>query len=306
MKTIMSVLIAILFTLGLTSAALAQEEINTQEGTGNQEGTGIQQGTDTQEKTTAQEKTDKRLPIPLTMRDLSGKSKVELSLPMLPADSYFGIAPMFSFQFALGNLSLGLSVPMAMYFPKKTGQIGDLGESESAFVLGNPTIDVLYRMCSQGEWSLCFGGGVGIGGGSDVYDLNQLSAHFIGIAAHQDWRYHFPDSLAISPTLVAGITNGIFIGQAELGTTVIVPVRYTNQIATQVGLAFALGGGVKLNDVIIPLIEFRGFFPFTETPFVGLDNKDPYLWVNIGVRLQFANFSPMFRLSVPLNDKSKI
>ncbi len=67
MKSIASVITTIFFTLGLTSATLAQEETATQEGT------------------------DKTLPIPMTLNDLSGKSNVQLSLPMLPGASLFSL-----------------------------------------------------------------------------------------------------------------------------------------------------------------------------------------------------------------------
>ena len=111
MKSITSVITAIIFILGLTSAALAQEE------TGAQEGTAPQQGTATQERIATQPGTDKTLPIPMTLNDLSGKSNVQLSLPMLPGHHYFLMAPMVSGQYAIGDLSLGLAVPMASKSP---------------------------------------------------------------------------------------------------------------------------------------------------------------------------------------------
>jgi hypothetical protein len=265
MKSIMSALITILFTLGLTSAALAQEG-----------------------------STDKSLPIPLTMKDLSGKSNVALSVPMLPADSYFGIAPMVSFQYAINNLSLGLAVPMAAYFPKES--IG----GDDGFALGNLTVNALYRMCTQGEWSLCFGGGVDIGAAVKEVHGAEGSANVVGLWGHEDFTYHWPESLVITPVLVAGITNGLFLAQAEFGTSFLVPTMNTTGRDTEVVLNFAVGGGVKLFDILIPLVEFRLM------DLVTVNNTDPFLWLSFGARVQLGGFTPMFRISIPLNEMSKL
>jgi hypothetical protein len=247
--------------------------------------------------------TDKTLPIPLTMKDLSGKSNVALSVPMLPAQHDFVIAPMVSFQYAIDNLSLGLAVPMVAYFSKvePDDDFSDLWGG-NAFVLGNLTVNALYRMCTQGEWSVCFGGGLEIGASVMKADSHsKLNANWAGVLGHEDFTYNWPDSLVISPVFVVGVTNGILVGQAELGTSVLIPTMNRRGNDNQMTINFAVGGGVRILDWLIPLIELRVLDQVTDRD----KYTDPLVWMSFGARLQLGGFSPMVRLSLPLTEASK-
>jgi len=234
--------------------------------------------------------------MPLTLQDMSGLSKVELSLPMLPGDDYFGLAPMLYLQYGAGSYSLGLAAPMAFVAP-------DADNVDSKFDFGNLTVDAKGRACSGGDFTLCYGGSLALGFGfieisENEEALMEMVAHTIGIVAHQDWTYHIFETLVIRPLAVLSLSKEGFYAQVDFGPPIMVPLFDSDNRDVEVGMMYQFGMGYRI-AMIMPMLEFRGFSLLTE------DNVDSQFWLNIGARLDIDGILPVFRITIPMSDASK-
>ena len=77
--------------------------------------------------------------MPLTLQDMSCRSKMELSLPLVPASEFLGFAPWLYLQYGTGSYSVGVTVPLAMVFPYSD-------EVDDEIVFGNLTFDIKGRI----------------------------------------------------------------------------------------------------------------------------------------------------------------
>jgi len=236
---------------------------------------------------------EKDVVIPLTLQDMSGKSNVNIALPMVPHDNFFGMSPRLSGQYGLGNMAFGLQVPLSMAFPD---------EGDTGFGLGNITLEGKFHQCTGGQWAICYGGGLALSAGFLEADESEVrAAHMSGAVGHQSWTYHYYESLVIRPLGFVAITDGAIFGQAEFGAAIGIPIVNTDgKDSHEAAILWAFGAGYKLMDMIAPMIEFRGLSPVTE------DGLDSYLWLNFGARFYFGSILPMVRLSIPLTDEASL
>jgi hypothetical protein len=237
---------------------------------------------------------EKDVVIPLTLEDLTGKSKIELSMPMLPGDNYFGLPILLGAQLGMGNYSLGIQLPMAYFKPDGEG-------ASSEFVLGSPTIDFKLHMCKRGQWAMCYGFGVAISAGFLDTDGAEFAAHTMGMLGHQDPIFHMPEALGLRPLVFFAITNGELFAQAEFGSAMYFPIIDTDGKDTlEAGILYQFAVGYTLMEIVTPMIELRGVSPVTE------DGQDTRFWMNFGARGHFGLFQPFFRLGIPLTDQAKM
>jgi len=237
---------------------------------------------------------DKDVVIPLTLEDMTGKSKIELSMPMLPGDHYFGLPIMLSAQLGMGNTSLGIHLPMAYYSPD--------GEGDSKFALGSPTIDFKMHMCQRGAWAMCYGFGVAVSVGfMDIEDGAEGFAQLVGMFGHQDPIYHMSEAIGLRPLGFFAITNGELFAQAEFGTALYIPIMDTEgKDAYEAGILYQVAVGYTLMEMVTPMIELRGVSPVTQ------EGQDTRFWMNFGARGHFGMFQPFFRLGIPLTDDAEL
>jgi hypothetical protein len=227
----------------------------------------------------------------LTMEDMSGASWAALSLPMIPGDHYFGMAPSLSGQWGMGALAFGLDVPLAYAAPD---------EGDGKFVLGAPTLKAKYTLCQEGN--LCFGGMLSLGLGfmglsDDAADMAmEAMAHAVGAVGHQNMENHAIETIAVVPKGYVSYRQGALLTQAEVGFGVLIP---TNEGDTEMSLEYRAGVGYLLMDMVAPMLELSAITPLTQ------EGADTAFWINLGARGIFGGLQPYLRLSLPLSDAAK-
>lgn len=225
--------------------------------------------------------------IPLTMTDMTGASKAEIDLGLVPADGYFGLAPRVSAAFGMGDMVLGLHVPLAYVSPD---------EGDSQFVLGNVGVDFKYLSSMGGNLNLTLGGGLGVSAGFLELDDGEAMAHMVGAVSGKSFFYHGPESLVIRPLFFAGMNMSGFFAEFEIGSEVAVPIMNTEGRDTEADLFWGIAAGYRIIDMIIPMIEFKGLHGLTD----GWDIT--MMWFSLGARLDLGGILPHVRLSLPLDD----
>jgi len=251
--------------------------------------------------------------LPLTLQDITGKSSIELSLILLPAEDVFGLAMKLGGQYSTDLVDIGVAVPMAMAV---------VDEHESEFVLGNPTANVRVRHCFEGEVQVCVGGDLAAGFGAmevvvekDVLGVGSADeepssrtvlrqqAWAAGLLAYQDPTCFVPESAVIRPLALGGIVIDDFSSQVEVAPAILVPLFNTAGRETEAMLLYRLSVGYRLAKWVAPLLELSGLSPVTD----GLEG-DTRLFLNLGARFEFKSGSfatkggiqPALRVSVPL------
>jgi hypothetical protein len=160
-------------------------------------------------------------------------------------------------------------------------------------------------MCTQGSFSMCFGGGLDVGAGFLEVEGDdageKIGAYMAGARVHQESGYYSFEAMNIKPVGLFGINLGNFYAQAEIGLEMYFPILNTEgKDSAEVGMAYGFGAGYKFFDMLVPIIEFKGIAGLTDE----FDEFKPF-WLNFGARLTLGGFEPYFRLSIPLNDDAK-
>lgn len=233
--------------------------------------------------------------MPLSLQDLTCLSKVELLLPMVPGEHFFGMAPRVGAQYGTGSMSVGIDLPMAFISPD---------EGDSKFVLGSMALDIKALGCARGDWNVCYGGAMAVSAGFvDVEEAMEAAALSMGAVAHQDMTYYAPETLTLRPLAVLALTGHGLFAQLELGAGVFIAIKDTDARDTEAALAYGFAVGYQVLAFLAPMIEFRGFSHITA------EDGEPELsfyWLNLGARFDFDGVLPVFRLSIPLNDEAKM
>jgi hypothetical protein len=224
----------------------------------------------------------------LNLLDMSGTSQFEFAMPMVPQDHLFGFFPRLGYSHNLGNLVFGLDLPMAFYSPE---------QGDSAFRLGNLSLQGHYQSCSQGSWNLCWAAGMGLSAPLTESDstpdrISRLS----GILAHQGFLYYAPDSLDVHPMAALYLAKYNLFFELEVGSDVLVPFLNTGGRDLEFSFTYGLAVGYALSAMVAPVLELRGTEGLTDGCNVSM------LFVNVGARFDFGGWQPFALFTLPLGD----
>lgn len=248
------------------------------------------------------------LPVPLVLADLSGKSNFGLDLLIAGFSAgdasgsfdFTGMDMLLKARNGGENTSFGIVLPLAFAIPE---------EGDSAFWMGNPTVDATGVWCLSSLMGLCLGGQLSASFGfldldqdDTVNRVKQLAANAAGFIASQNLLYHALFDVVIQPLFVASIRIGFISAQVEMGPLFAIPLINTSGRSMEELFIYRFGAALNLLDFIQPMIEYSGLSELSDSP----DVDDSLGWINIGARVNLFGFQPMFRLTLPINEDSKL